>query len=112
MALAEKIHAGLMKHSAKEKDKAGKKKESKKEVHHFEVHPMEGGHMVTVHHKHPMGGSEEGSRSMHKSMASASKHMKGMCSCGNCDEADTGVAVGGSGKGKGGGKDEDDSEEY
>lgn len=114
MALAEKIHAGLMKHSEKEKSKASKKKGSKREVSHFRVEPAEGGHMVETHFKGKGGGMgyEEPHKSIHKTMGGVAKHMKGMCSCGNCDEADTGVAVGGSGKSKGGGKDESDTEEY
>ena len=112
MALAEKIQAGLMKHSEKEKAKG--KKETKREVSHFRIEPAEGGHMVETHFKSKgsMGHYEEPEKSIHKTMASAMKHMKGMCNCGNCNEADSGVAVGGSGKSKGGGKDEDDTEEY
>ena len=115
MALAEKIQAGLMKHSEKEKAKAKGKKESKREVSHFRIEPAEGGHMVETHFKSrkgEMGHYEEPHKSIHKTMASAAKHMRGQCSCGNCNEADSGVAVGGSGKSKGGGKDEDDTEEY
>jgi hypothetical protein len=112
MALSEKITEGLRKHA--EKTKTGKKKETKREVSHFRVEPVEGGHMVETHFKSKgsMGHYEEPHKSIHKTMASAAKHMCGQCSCGSCGEADSGVAVGGSGKSKSGGKDEDDTEEY
>jgi hypothetical protein len=111
MALAEKIHEGLRRHSEKEKAKASKKNAEKEKVHHFEVHPAEGGHLVQVHMQKKMGDGymthehHKDKDSIHKTMKSAAKHMGGMCSCGNCNEADSGVAVG-AGE-NGGGADED-----
>jgi hypothetical protein len=107
MALAEKIHEGLRRHSEKEKAKASKKKESKREVSHFRIEPAEGGHMVETHFKSKseMGHYEEPHKSIHKTMAGAAKHMKETCGCGNCGEPDSGVVVG---KDQGtGGNDED-----
>lgn len=96
MSLATKIHEGLQKHSAKMKSKkadtSNKVVNPSGDVDHFEVHPAEGGHMVETHFKAKEGkhgdymGRKEPHKAVHKSMASAAKHMRSMCPCGGCTQ--------------------------
>ena len=92
MSLAEKIHEGMRKHSEKHK---GSKKETKKEVDHFEIHPAEGGHVLETHCKRKnFDEPNEPKKSVHKQMSGAVKEMKSECGCGNCGEPDTGIVAG------------------
>lgn len=87
MALMDKLMDGARKHVAKTKEKhksEGRDKNTQgKDVHHFEVHPAKGGHMLEVHH-HDMGRPPE--KSVHKSMSGVHKAMKEQCPCGGCTQ--------------------------
>jgi hypothetical protein len=122
MALAEKLHEGMRKHIEKTKGKSEKKGDpSQKEVNktgnvsHWEIHPANGGHILTTHMEdkntmgHNVGMYPEPKKSVHKSLTSAHKQMKSECGCGICagGETDSGKVMGG---GKGPGSEEEDDQ--
>lgn len=95
MALMDKVMDGAKKHMARTKEKSSsrKKEESKrKEVHHFEVHPAKGGHMLEIHHSDM---TEPPTKSMHKSMSGVHKEMKANCPCGGCTQEGAEATTGG-----------------
>jgi len=110
--LGEKIHEGVRKHLAKEKEKKGERKDTatehgfksreKGDVDHFRVHPQHDGSIhIETHFKEPaqsMRGPSILNMEPHhhvvKSMKHAGKHMAEMMGEKEPDEADTARVAG------------------
>lgn len=98
MALMEKIHKGLEKHTARERERSAKKEgKAKGGKHHFRVEQMDDGtftvhHRVIPHGEHEYSEKAKEETSTHKHMGAVAKHMKECCGDGGTHES--GVAVG------------------